>query len=198
MENPRPKKRMAYGPEGGKHSHGYKGVNGRLENLLVQFETSSVKMSIDEAVVDAVMKEEKSYITKRHSEQRQMDSDSESSDDIARDMNGGVLAVDREYKQNLAELERQKPHLRYMIDNHEIFMERYNFHSPLSKTLPEEKRKWMKHKEMEGSSFKPSNHKGSGLNGPGGLLDHLKQLQQTCIYNRGLFLWYYVHGGKQL
>ena len=57
MDNPRPKKRMAYGPEGGKHSRGYKGVNGRLGNLLLQFETSSLKMSIKDAVVDAVIKE---------------------------------------------------------------------------------------------------------------------------------------------
>ena len=58
MDNPRPRKRMAYAPKG-TYNRGYKGLNGRLEKLLSQFGTSSLEMSIEDAVVEAVMEEEK-------------------------------------------------------------------------------------------------------------------------------------------
>ena len=130
-------------------------------------------------------------------EQQQMSSDDDSSNEMIYHMNSGVLASNQELERKLAEAGRQRLHLRYMLDNQEILMYGSKFYSPLSKKLPDDKRKWMMHPEMKGSSLTPSNHKESGLNGPQGVLDHFKQVQQTCIYNRALFLWYYVHRGKQ-
>ena len=47
---------------------------------------------------------------------------------------------------------------------------------------------------IRGTSFKPGKHDSSGLSGSQGLLDHLKRMQEFCLYHQALLLSYYVHG----
>ena len=63
---------------------------------------------------------------------------------------------------------------------------------PLEKSLPNVK--WMTNPIMNGTPFEPGKHKESGLGGSQGLLEHLKNVQRSCLYHRGLLLRCYVQG----
>ena len=88
----------------------------------------------------------------------------------------------------------QREGIHYMLENKQSHVVGNKVWSPLGKSLPEDKKRWMTTSGMHRTSFTPGNHSSSGLSGSQGLLDHLKRMQEFCLYHRALLLRYYVHG----
>ena len=163
--------------------------NDRFALLFAEFEGSVNKKSIKDVIVESVIKEERDHYTKIFNEMKATCSGEDSSDDsVDSYLSPYFVRTERELKQRRLKVEDQREGLRHMLDNKQIHMVGTKVFSPLGKDLPDDKGRWMDHPEIKESSFEPSKHSESGLCGSHGFLEHLKRMQQSCLYHRGLLL----------
>ena len=149
---------------------------------------------LEHAVVHAVIEHEVFRETKRLEDLLETNGGEESSEDAVYH-NLCNRAQSRESLDRCNRITRnRRESLLHMLKHQKIHVVGNRFHSPLGNRLPKEKSKWMEDRIMRKAGFIGGRHHKDGLGGIHGLINHIQDMQEGCLYHRALFLWYWTMG----